>query len=310
MIGGANIDIIGRSDRKIIPMDSNIGKVIQSYGGVGRNIAENIARMGIKVHFVSAFGDDYNGHNCIRYCESVGMDMQDCLVIKGERTSSYLAVLDDTGDMSVAINDMDILRFLNWEHLASVFKKIQKEDLLVIDTNLDKDLIERMMKEAPCPIFVDPISCEKAKKLEGLLQYVHTFKPNVYEASELSGIPYEDETSVMKMGQYFLDKGVQEVFISMGKKGVMGFLKDIAYSCETEKITVANATGAGDAFMGALVSASVLDYEFKEKMMFAQSASVCTIESDASVCPRLSVEYVNQRRKNIRFIMKEENICF
>lgn len=309
VIGGANIDIVGRVDRKIVPHDSNIGKVIQTYGGVGRNIAENVARYGLNVHFVSVFGDDYNGQRCISYCESLGMDMSDCLIIPGERTSSYLAVLDETGDMNVAINDMDILRFLNRDHLRKVFKKIKKEDLLIIDTNLDRDLIEFMLKQSPCDVYVDPISCGKARKLEGLFSYVHTFKPNVYEASELTGIQYKDLESVRQMGNYFLEQGVKEIFISMGKEGVIGFTGDYAINCATEKIDVANATGAGDAFMGAVVVASVLDYDFKQKVMFAQSASVCTIESDASVCEKLSVDFVNQRKENLKFIVKEKKGC-
>lgn len=306
IIGGANIDIIGRSDSKIIQFDSNIGKVIQSYGGVGRNIAENIARFGFNVHFISVFGDDYNGRNCIKYCEEIGMDMSDCLIVENERTSTYLAVLDETGDMTLAINDMDILRFLNVDLLSRVFKKINKEDLLVIDTNLDKNIIEWMMKSAPCEIYVDPISCKKAKKLKDFLPYIHTFKPNIYEASELSEIPYTDEESVNKMGEYFLSQGIKEIFISMGKEGVKGFSKDYNVSCATEAIDVANATGAGDAFMGAICVASLLNYDFIEKIKFAQSASVCTIESDASVCPRLSIEYVNERKNNLKYIIKEE----
>lgn len=310
VIGGANIDIIGRSDQKIIPNDSNIGKVIQSFGGVGRNIAENIARFNINVHFVSVFGDDVNGHNCIKYCEECGMDMSDCLIIQGERSSSYLAVLDETGDMQVAINDMDILRYLTAEHLTEVFKKIKKDDLIVVDTNLDKNLIEWIFEKAPCEIYVDPISCEKAKKLESVLHKIHTFKPNIYEASELSGIHYTDDESVNQMGQYFLEKGIDEIFISMGKQGVIGFTKNQTVSCVSESVEVSNVTGAGDAFMGAMVVGGLLNLEFLEKIKFATSASVCTIECDSSVCPRLSVDYVNRRKEKLHFIVKENEDVF
>ena len=309
VIGGANIDIIGRSDHALIPFDSNIGKVVQSYGGVGRNIAENAARLGVKVHFVSVFGNDYNGLNCIRYCEACGMDLSDCRIVENERTSTYLAVLDETGDMSVAINDMDILRYLDQQHIDKVFKKIKKDDILVVDTNLDKELIAYMMKNAPCDIFVDPISSEKVQKLEGLLGYVHTFKPNVYEAEKLSGIKYTGEESVNEMGKYFLSCGIDEIYISLGKAGVMGFTKDQAVLCSTEDIAVANATGAGDSFMGGIIAATLMNYSFIDKMMFAQSCSVVTIESDQSVCRRLSVDVVDQRKKKLTFNVKEKKLC-
>ena len=309
IIGGANIDIIGRSDSKMIPRDSNIGKVVQSYGGVGRNIAENAARLGMKVHFVSVLGNDDNGLRCIQYCEECGMDMSDCRIIENERTSTYLAILDDSGDMSVAINDMDILRFMTREHIDHVFKKIKKEDILVIDTNLDKDVIEYMLKEAPCDVYIDPISCEKAKKLDGLLSYIHTFKPNVYEAEQLSGIKYEGIASLDEMGRYFLSRGIHEIYISLGKEGVKGFTDQRSVLCSTEEIVVANVTGAGDSFMGGVIAASILDYDFVEKIRFAQSCSVCTIETDQSVCRRLSIDFVNQRKNRLRFYVEEKQIC-
>lgn len=61
VIGGANIDIIGKCNQALIPYDSNIGHVTQSFGGVGRNIAENIARLGFSTHFISALGNDAGG---------------------------------------------------------------------------------------------------------------------------------------------------------------------------------------------------------------------------------------------------------
>lgn len=305
VIGGANIDIIGRSYTKLNPYDSNVGSVIQSFGGVGRNIAENIARLGYCVHFISAFGKDTNGLSCIRYCEDIGMDMKDCLVIENEHTSSYLAVLDETGDMQVGINDMKILNYLNREHIDKVFQKIHQEDILILDTNLDKDLIAYMLEKAPCDVYVDPISCEKVMKLEGMLDKIHTFKPNIYEAERLSNISYNGMESVDAMGNYFLKQGIDEVFISLGKDGVKGFSKEGSIYCSCEPLRVVNATGAGDAFMAAISVASMMGYSLKDKVMFAQSASICTIQSEESVCAQLSVDFVNQLKNQLNFKVKE-----
>lgn len=309
IIGGANIDIIGRSDHTLLPFDSNIGKVIQSFGGVGRNIAENAARLGACVHFVSVVGDDDNGQACLRYCEACGIDISECLIVKQERTSTYLAVLDEMGDMRVAINDMDILRFLDQQHIDHVLKKVKKDDILVLDTNLDQKLIVHMMEKAPCDVFVDPISCKKAEKLEGLLKHIHVFKPNVYEAEHLSGIHYDSEASVDQMGAYFLDQGIDEVYISLGQDGVKGFTKNHTVYCCTKDAVVSNATGAGDAFMGGLIVADLLHYSFLEKIKFAQSCSICTIETDESVCGVLSVDYVQKRKENLVFKIKEKKTC-
>lgn len=309
VFGGANIDIIGRSDSKIQFHDSNIGKVIQTYGGVGRNIAENIARYGANVHFVSVFGNDEKGRNCIQYCEDLGMDMQDCILVEGETTSCYLAVLDETGDMILAINDMDVLRFMTIEHISKVLKKINKEDLLVLDTNLDQEILDYILTQAPCDIYVDPISCKKAEKIRHHLASIHTLKPNIYEASSLSGIEYQGMESVDQMGEYFLSKGIKEIFISLGKEGAKVFTQDRVISCKCENVAVVNATGAGDAFMGGIVIGKVLHYDLMETIQFASAASVCTIETGASVCKNLTLDLVNERKKNLQFEIQEEIRC-
>lgn len=310
VFGGANIDIIGRSDSKLISYDSNIGKVIQTFGGVGRNIAENIVRYGIDVHFVSVLGNDINGHNCIKYCQDLGMNMDDCMIIEGENTSTYLAVLDDSGDMHVAINDMDILRFMNVDHISKVLSKVNKEDLIVLDTNLDQEIIDYILDYAPCPIYVDPISCNKCSKIKNKLNKIHVLKPNIFEASSLTNVEYNGIDSVKRMGQQLIEQGVDEVCISLGSEGSMYFSKEKWFRVKSDVVEVANATGAGDAFMGAMVASDVLEYDLERKLKFASSASICTIETGASVCRELSIDFVSERMDNIKFKIKEEELCF
>lgn len=305
IIGGANIDIMGKTDTILISHDSNIGKVTRSFGGVGRNIAENIARYGVPTHMISAVGNDYDGKNMIQYCESADLDMSDTLIVDGATTSTYLAVLDHEGDMMVAINDMAILKYITKEHIERVFTKIRKDDLLVLDTNLERDLIEWILMHAPCPVFMDPISCNKAVKLRGLLKYVHTLKPNIYEAETLSGLKVECEEDLVKMGQYFLDEGVQEIFISMASEGVFAMNKDEHIHIKPQNVHLVNATGAGDASMGALCVTSATDMTLKEKVLFSQTASILTLQCEESVCPSLSFKRVQEGIQTIDFITIE-----
>ncbi|MBQ2310273.1 MAG: kinase, partial [Erysipelotrichales bacterium] len=108
VIGGANVDILGSSVKPVVPGDSNIGHITYSFGGVGRNIAENLALLGHAPVFVSVFGNDPIGEDMYRYCQAVGMDLS--YSVKTDQVSStYLAVLDDKNDMIAAINDMHIL---------------------------------------------------------------------------------------------------------------------------------------------------------------------------------------------------------
>ena len=85
-IGAANVDIRGRSERKLIMGDSNPGTLYTTLGGVCRNICENLARLGSNVKLVTVVGDDENGRSILRGCEAAGIDPDtwfDSIVFEG-----------------------------------------------------------------------------------------------------------------------------------------------------------------------------------------------------------------------------------
>jgi len=100
------MDIHGFPKNRLIPGDSNIGSVKMSLGWVGRNIGENLVRLGIETKLVSVLGDDIYGSKILEESAPIGLDTKDCLILKDESNSIYLAVLDETHDMSVAIRNM------------------------------------------------------------------------------------------------------------------------------------------------------------------------------------------------------------
>jgi len=60
LVAGANaIDLIGVSKAPLIESDSNIGHVSLAFGGVSRNVAENLILLGNRITFLTPFGDDH-----------------------------------------------------------------------------------------------------------------------------------------------------------------------------------------------------------------------------------------------------------
>ena len=108
VIGAVNMDIFGRPDRAPRMHDSNPGTVSFSPGGVGRNIAHNLCLLGLNVKLVAAIGDDVYGDSIYESCTELGMDMHLSRRMSGGRTSSYLCVTDENGDMLVGVSDTDI----------------------------------------------------------------------------------------------------------------------------------------------------------------------------------------------------------
>ena len=112
-IGGANMDIHGRSERQLVMRDSNPGTLHMSLGGVCRNICENLVRLGETVRLITVVGEDVHGRSILEGCRAVGIDMSAAQVIPGERSSSYISIMDGDGDMLLAMSDMHIIKRLS-----------------------------------------------------------------------------------------------------------------------------------------------------------------------------------------------------
>ena len=136
VVGGANMDIGGFPSAALVPGDSNPGQVRMSVGGVGRNIAENAARMGLEVELITALGADANGRAIVEDCADKGIGMRSCRIEESERTSVYLFIDDAKGDMNCAVNDMQIQRLLTPEWIEPRLGLLNSMDAVCIDANL------------------------------------------------------------------------------------------------------------------------------------------------------------------------------
>ena len=134
--GGANMDICAAPDTALRMQDSNPGTVVTSPGGVARNIAENLARLGVDCRLIAAVGADYHGDLLLEQGRAAGIDMSAVLRLDDAPTSTYVSLLDESGDMRIAVNDMSIVEALEPERLRTHEKMLQQASLLVIDTNL------------------------------------------------------------------------------------------------------------------------------------------------------------------------------
>ena len=165
VVGGMNMDIGGRPYKKLVAKDSNPGAVRMSPGGVGRNIAHNMSLMGLDVRLVTAFGDDVYAQKLAAVCGELGIDISQSPVIPGGHTSTYLFINDETGDMQLAVSDMDIYDHLTPQVLQSRRQLLDGSQVVVLDTNLPAETVAWVAKNCRAPIFADPVSSAKAEKL-------------------------------------------------------------------------------------------------------------------------------------------------
>ncbi len=297
VVGGANIDIHGRSAEPLRANDSNPGTVHVSAGGVARNVAENLARLGVDCRLITAVGDDHHGRTLLQMCREAGIDVQNVHECSALPTSTYLSVIDSSGDMNVAINDMSIIDRLTPEHLLPHEAVLRSSSLIVMDANLPAETLAWLAEKfAERPLFVDTVSAAKASRIRSCLSSIHTLKTSAIEAEALTGLDASTEPRLQKIAAELHAAGIERVFVTRGSRGVFystpedqGVMKP-----EEQDRDVRNAGGAGDAFLAGLAYAWLDDRNLDETLHFALTAAHLTLSDMSTSSPTLSLAAVNE----------------
>lgn len=300
VIGGMNMDICGRPHTTVIDRDSNPGIVSLSAGGVGQNIAQNMAHLGIPTYLITVYGDDANGKSLADACATNNIHLDYAAQLPGRRSSTYMFITDETGDMLVAVNDMDICKEITPQFLQERLEVINHAAICVLDANLEPETLTWIGEHVTAPLFGDTVSTIKAHRFEPILDKMAMLKPNDLEASVLTGISITNQYTAGAAAKTLLDRGVAHVFISLGAHGMLcakhseqgyDFIHVPPY-----KTDIATANGAGDSGMAAIVW-SFFDNpnrELQEVGRIAQAASSIALECTKAV-PDITVERIYKK---------------
>ncbi len=285
--GGANVDIQARCADRYRPADSNPGTAAMSLGGVGRNIADNLARLGLATELVTVFGGDDNAAVLADGCRARGIEVGRSLILPDEATSRYVCILDADGSLVGAVAAMRAMDRFGPAELAARFEPGDDADVIVIDANLPVDTIALAADRwRDKPMLLDTVSATKARKASAMVGRFSMLKPNVPEAYALLGLGQERESdhstaAVLMLGRRLLDCGVREAFISLGPRGLSWLDKDGSGLAAPLSMAVVNVSGAGDAAAAALVWATVHGATTREKAGFAvAAASLCASSTE------------------------------
>ena len=289
VIGGANIDIAGVSHADIRMKDSNPGKITFSSGGVARNIAENLARLGVETIFLSCVGNDEFGDRILEECRSSGVDISHVKVSRDYPTSIYLSLHDKNGEMKLAVNDMEGVSDINRDYLDAHTEILQRASVIVADTNLEENVIEYLLTRYDrIPFFFDAVSAAKVIKLSRFLGRIHTLKPNRLEAEILTGIKLENDRDQDKAMDFLLEKGVKQVFISLGEEGIYYGNSEKRTFLKSFPVEVVSSTGSGDAFMGGLVHSYLTEGTIDHAAQSASCAAHLALQCPGAVYKEIS----------------------
>jgi pseudouridine kinase len=315
VIGGANIDIKARIAGRTIAATSNPAEATFSAGGVGRNIAHNLARLGIPGRLISAVGDDVEGGRLLQETAKAGVDVS---AVKRARGGSglYAAVLDHSGELVIGVSAMSVLEKLTATDLARRASAIDSSAFIVADCNLRPDCLKWLVARAKArgiPILLEPVSAPKAEKLLPLLRMrtpIHTLTPNLQQLEVLAHRKIASPADLRHAANALHDRGVAHVLVGMGAKGAALSFRHGEYTV-FHRIPAAAAkardvTGGGDALVAGYVAALIEGRSPLEAALFGQAAAGLAVAATATVSPKLNAKDVWRRAAMLRRRMQGE----
>ncbi|RVU82836.1 winged helix-turn-helix transcriptional regulator [Leucothrix sargassi] len=294
VIGGANVDIQGKPDQRLLMEDSNPGCIQTSLGGVGRNIADNVRKFDLDTRLITAVGDDSEGAMVKGNARDLGIDMELSIISNEHSTSTYLYVLDERGELVVAVSDMSVVKQLTPEYFKKLIKKIEHSPYTVLDANLPQSSIEYLAKTlVKTKLVLDPVSVSKAVRVKDVLEKFYAIKVNKAEAEALTGLSLDSPEQVSKAAKLLVATGVERVFITLGSQGVYYQDQAAGFFREAIPTDVVNATGAGDAFTAAMIYGFTQQLSHEALVDFCIGASTVALGDAQTIASNLSVEAVN-----------------
>jgi len=282
VIGGSNVDVLARPRVAALPATSNPGEVTVTAGGVGRNIAENLARLGTTVSLVSVVGSDVHGDLVLEATRDAGVDVE--LVRRGlTPTGTYVALLDAEGELVAAVSDMAATASLGTADVHLAGDAIAAADLVVLDGNLSTEVLATAWEAAVTAgvgVVLDPVSVPKAAAIGHLLGVERPLALLSAGSTELEALARD--------GASLLDRGVAVLWERAGAAGSLLRTREASVELASLPAAVEDVTGAGDAMLAAYCHAVLTGSTPAEAARYGHAAAALTVGSRHTVRPDLT----------------------
>jgi pseudouridine kinase len=289
-IGAANIDRKLRPAARLAMGTSNPARQEESFGGVARNIAENLARLGTPVELVTAVGNDAAGSALLAQAEGAGIDTRGTLRVDGA-SGTYTAVLDHDGEMAVALADMALYDQMTPQFFATRQQQRAAAALIVADLNLPLDAVAALVDDAGrdgVALVLVAVSEPKMARLPPLLPGVRLLILNEGELAARVGRSLHGEADLLDACRAVRAQGVQDLIVTRGARGVTHTTGTGVAHLQAQPAEVVDVTGAGDAFAAAVCWSLSRDDDLRLACRRGLHLSALTLASKDTVSPALT----------------------
>ena len=295
--GGANLDRIAKAVEPVAMGTSNPVAVRESFGGVARNVAENLARLGLPVRLMTVVGDDAPGMALLRQARDLGIDTGATLTVPGCSTGTYTAVLQPGGEMVLAAADMGLMDRFTVDELHQRRSHWAATRFRVLDGNLPSGILSALIEDSRArgaTLALVAVSEPKMARLPQDLRGVAVLILNAGELAARVGRPLPDREAVLDACRRVQAQGVQGLVVTLGADGVL-CVPETGESRHfpAPRVEIVDVTGAGDAFSAGVVASLARDpADLCRACLLGQRLAAATLGRPSSVAPSLTPAFL------------------
>lgn len=295
VIGAILLDVKGKPFAGLEPGTSNPGHIRTTRGGTARNVAENLARLGAEVTLISAIGDDDVGQRLARQTADAGVNIDHVCVLPGQYTGSYIALLEEDGTLSVALDDTQAMNAITAQYVFQRRRLFRDASMVMFDGSLAPETIDTILRLAgqyDVPVVADPSSVRLAYKLAPYLPSLHLVVPNEVEAAMLVGADFGgyDADLSLDIARQLVRRGVTIGVVTLSDFGLVYATSDENGYIPAHYSEMADSTGTGDAITAAIIFGMLNELPITECMRLGAAAAGLTLQTNHTVVPNLSLD--------------------
>lgn len=277
VIGSSNTDMVVRSEHLPRPGESVVGGgFMMAGGGKGANQAVAVARMGHRVIFAAALGDDMFGDAALSGYQRFGIDTS-FIVRKDTPSGVALIMVDSEGQNSISVA-LGANNSLTIDDVLPALEQIDAGDIVLLQLEIPMATIEAVVAIASAKgakVILNPAPA--ATVSENILSKLYLITPNQAEAQTLTGIEVKDEVTANLAAQVLCSRGVDRVVITMGSLGAYLYEDGKGVIIPAKRVAAVDTTAAGDVYNGALCAALAEGMTLVEALNFATKASAISV---------------------------------
>ena len=289
-IGAAFVDELFHMKEEMIAASTVPASVTKTPGGVSRNIAHQLALLGVDIELISVFGNDSDGDWLKRTCTYAGVQLNASITKEG-LSGKYTGILNIDGSLFTAFLTNAATQLITPQHLEKNSDLLKTASYLLADANISVETGEWLLSfsnETGIPFILEPVSVPPARKFKGIdLKGLHLVTPN---EDELPVLCSDKALFTQHQIQELIEKGVENVRLHHGKLGSAIYNKERSITLHAPEIDIVDCTGAGDGSLSGFILGKTLGKDDVDCLKLAHTLSAEILQVNGAIATHLNQE--------------------